>query len=112
MKLCALVFLALSLSPAAAEEIRIRNAGDLPIFRLYVWASDLTPSTESVIVFPIQSGDVETVTIDNDWSDCDFTFLIDRNNPIDIAKRNYRKKDLYVFSTNICQRDQKAIVLK
>ena len=99
-------------SQAAAEDIRIKNDGDTPIYKLYAWASDLTPSTESVIVFPIDTGDVETVTIDNDWSDCQFTFLIDRNSPEDLRRKNYVRQDLYIYQTNICMRGAKPISLK
>jgi len=109
---CLLVLLCLTASSAAAEEIRVRNASDKPIYRLFAWATDLTPSTENLIVFPIAVNDIETITIDNSWSDCDFTFMMDWNNPQDLRKRFYVKQDMTVYATNICLRDGKPIELK
>jgi hypothetical protein len=104
--------LAITASAAAAEEIRVKNDGDAPIYKLYAWASDLTPSTDSVIVFPIFANEVDTVTIDNPWSDCMFTFMIDHNSPDDLRKLNYRRHDNGFVEVNICRRGSKPISLK
>jgi len=109
---CSLFLSCLIASTASAEEIRVRNASDKPIYRLFAWPSDLTPSTENLIVFPIAAHDVETVRIDNDWSDCQFTFMMDWNNPKDLRRRFYVKQDMTIFGANICQRDGNPIEIR
>jgi hypothetical protein len=99
----AVVVLALLASPALAEDIRVVNVGDTPIYRLYAWPSDLIPRTTSLIVFPMRPLDITRVVIDNNWSDCQFTFQIDRNDPSKRRRTNYKKVPLTVVDANICK---------
>jgi len=112
VKLFAFLGVFLVVSPAAAEDVRVRNDDDTPIFQLFAWPSDLMASTENLIVVPIESGEIKTVSVDNDWSDCKFTFLVDPNDPDDLRKASYIKKDMYINVINICHRNGKPISLK
>lgn len=111
-RLCTALVLLLPASPVLAQDIRVQNTGSDPIYNLYVWASDLTPSTESAIVFPIQPGEIDTVSIDNEYSDCKFTFQIDRNSPDDMRRKSYVKRTFDVTELNICHQGAKPFALK
>ncbi len=102
------VVLLLCGTPAAAQDVRVRNTGDDAIYNLYAWATDLSPSTVSLIAFPIGKGEVKTVDVDNDYADCRFTFQIDRNNPDLRRKHTFRNRQkrlrhFTVIEANICK---------
>ena len=101
----------LSALPAQANEVRVKNTGDAPIYNLYIWPSDLIPSSNSVITFPIGVGDTEKVKIDNSWSDCVFTFQIDRNDPTDLDRFGYIKLPMNIVEYDICKSDRKPLPL-
>lgn len=111
IRLSASLLLAASATFAMAEEVRVRNVGDRPIYRLYAWASDLTPRYRSLIVVPLKTNEVETVTLDNDWSRCLFTFQIDRNNPREKFNKTKNKRKQTFIEMNICKRDARPMAL-
>jgi hypothetical protein len=109
-KLSILLALALLAAPAAAQDLRVRNKGDR-IYKLYVWASELAPAMESSISFPIDKEAVETISVDNNWSKCLLSFMIDRNDPGDLKRKSYIPIEKSLIEVNVCRRTGRPIDL-
>lgn len=95
-------------SIAQADQVTVTNSTPNTIYALYSWPYDLAVRTLNILGRPVAPGDSAVVDIDNAYGDCDFMLQTDPNNPTDLKRRNYRRKDIEMRAFNLCQSNGKV----
>lgn len=95
-------------SVAEADQVTVTNSTPNTIYALYSWPSDLAVRTLNILGTPVAPGDSAVVDIDNAYGDCDFMVQTDPNDPADLKRLSYRRKDIEMRAFNLCQSNGKV----
>jgi hypothetical protein len=94
--------------PAVARDVVVTNELSEPIYKLYVWPSDLVPRTYSVLPSPLMPRKQTTIKVEDVYGDCTYTFKADLTAPRgrrQVKLRQYRKprpRNLYIYNIDLC----------
>lgn len=107
--LCLATLLTVLAAPAAqAREVVVQNDMDEAIYKLFVWPSELVPRTYSVLPSPLPPKGRKTVSVDDVYGDCLFTFQADltkpkgRRMPLRRVTKKPRPRIITIERVNLC----------
>lgn len=96
---------------ARADDVIMTNKTGAPVYRLYVWPTELVPRTYDVLGgLPLFDGDERRIHVDNNYQDCRFTVQADPNDPSDLQRKDYLRKPMTTREVDLCEAEHRILL--
>ncbi|GGE01104.1 hypothetical protein GCM10011390_19920 [Aureimonas endophytica] len=95
-------------SAAATRTVSVKNNTSNPIYKLYIWPTELVPRTYSSILTPLKPNDQIDLKVDDIYNSCIFTFRAvftqppKRKRPTAVPVKKYVEKSAYKDRVDLC----------